>query len=107
VNVLGDVLHIIEDKVQDRIAMQKNKLPNRYQHDMLQFRPEESKILLREFTKMLALNNKDPQKYNIKYWAAYFNIRPQKLKNIFNFVSYPIVEEKEVVKVLRFINFDE
>lgn len=43
--------------------------------------------------------------YNITFWAEHFNIEPQKLRNIFNFVSYPIAgqSDKELGRVIRFI----
>mmetsp|Transcript_28401 Transcript_28401/g.32841 ORF Transcript_28401/g.32841 Transcript_28401/m.32841 type:complete len:593 (+) Transcript_28401:24-1802(+) len=72
-------------------------------------KPEESRILLDELTKVLYLNNSDPKKYNLTFWAEHFNIEPQKLRNIFNFVSYPIAgtNEKELGRVIRFIYENE
>eukprot|EP01015_Nassula_variabilis_P022960 TRINITY_DN4251_c0_g1_i5.p2 TRINITY_DN4251_c0_g1~~TRINITY_DN4251_c0_g1_i5.p2 ORF type:complete len:124 (-),score=25.21 TRINITY_DN4251_c0_g1_i5:130-501(-) len=70
-------------------------------------RPEEQRMLLDELTKTLYLNNANPQKYNIAFFADHFNIEPQKLKNIFNYVSYAIQDEKnpkETGRVLRFIS---
>lgn len=55
---------------------------------------------------MLFLNNKDPKKYNILFWATHFNIEPSVLRNIFNYVSYAIPDvtnDKETGRVFRFI----
>jgi len=67
---------------------------------------EEGRILIDEYTKVLYLNNKDPAKYNIIYWAEHFNIEPAKLRNIFNFVTYGLPDQKnpkDIGRVLRFI----
>jgi hypothetical protein len=67
---------------------------------------EESRILIDEYTKVLYLNNKDPARYNIIYWAEHFNIEPAKLRNIFNFVTFGLPDQKnpkDVGRVLRFI----
>lgn len=68
--------------------------------------PEDKCILLAELPKVLFLNNKDPKKYNLEYWSVHFNIEPQKLKNVFNYVGYGIpniTKDKETGRVFRFI----
>lgn len=80
-------------------------------------RSEEQRIHLRELPKVLFLNNQDPEKvrngkiqYNIQFWASHFNIEPQKLRNIFNLVSYPIISadaKQETSRVLRFVSFSQ
>jgi len=67
---------------------------------------EEGRILLEEYTKVLFLNNKDPAKYNIIFWAEHFNILPSKLRNIFNFITFGLPDQKnpkDIGRVLRFI----
>ncbi|EAS02419.1 hypothetical protein TTHERM_00727790 (macronuclear) [Tetrahymena thermophila SB210] len=92
-----------------------NQLPEREERKLIpQFvgqvtysdHPEEKRILLTEMTKILFLNNQNPKKYNVEFWANHFNLEPQKLRNIFNYISYAIPDvtnEKETGKVFRFI----
>lgn len=58
-----------------------------------------------ELKKVLLLNSQDPEKYNVTFWADYFNIEPQLLRNIFNYVSFAIEikNNSEPSKILRFI----
>ena len=52
------------------------------------------------------MNNNDPKKYNLEFFAEHFNIYPNKLRNIFNFIGYPIVGENgQVEEMLRFIYY--
>ena len=67
--------------------------------------PTEGRILIEEYYKVLWLNNQDPQKYNFSYWEKYFKVKKQTLRNIFNYVFFPIPDEKnpkEVGKILYF-----
>jgi hypothetical protein len=106
-NVLGNAVHRMEEKNRQKkgLGIRTVDIPNLYAADMDKLKPEEGRILLNELTKVLHLNNINPEKYSLEFWAKYFNIRPQNLRNIFNYVSYPIVHEgeKKVVRVLRFI----
>jgi len=69
VNLMGDILHIIEDKEKEKKKKDKLKLASRYASDLNKNKPQESKMLMKELTKVLALNNRDPQKYNVKFWS--------------------------------------
>lgn len=87
----------------------------------MQERSEESRILQDELTKVLYLNNINPEKvilkliifvlisffqYTLTFWAEHFNIEPQKLRNIFNFISYAVPsedEQRETGRIFRFI----
>lgn len=76
-NVMGEIVNIIEDEKIEKKNMEVKQLSTKYGTDLFKEKPEEGKLLLREFTKVLFLNNRDPQKYNLTFWAAYFNIKPQ------------------------------
>ena len=115
VNVMAGLMNQIPDKTPER-----KRIPQKKKY--VTEGPEEQRILLEELPKVLFLNNKEPRKvhhfsiffealifffkYNLQFWAKHFNIEPQKLRNIFNFVSYAIPDitnEKETGRVLRFI----
>ena len=107
-NVMGEIINIIDDEKQaKKNNVEVKKMTTVYGSTLFLNKPQEGKMLLRELTKVLFLNNVDPTKYNQTFWAAYFNIKPQVQLNLFNFVSYPIVEGDQIIKILRFINFEE
>jgi len=62
--------------------------------------------LVDEVFKILHFNNVDPQTFTISFWADHFNIAPATLRNILNYVAYPLVDvdTKKVTKVLYFID---
>lgn len=67
--------------------------------------PTEGRILVEEYFRVLYLNNEDPEKYNFAYWEKYFNVSRVTLRNIFNYVFFPMPNEKnptEIGKVLYF-----
>jgi hypothetical protein len=68
--------------------------------------PTEKRILIDEIYKMLLFNNEDPQTYNVQFWSDHFKISPAALRNIVNYVAYPLTdpETKNVTKVLYFID---
>ena len=68
--------------------------------------PTEKRILVDEIYKILYFNNADPETYNISFWSDHFKISPAALRNILNYVAYPITDpdSKQVTKVLYFID---
>lgn len=71
--------------------------------------PTSGRILVEEYFKVLYLNNENAEKYNFSYWENYFKVNKQVLRNIFNYVYFPIPDEKnkeEVEKVLYFQDFE-
>lgn len=56
--------------------------------------------------KILYFNNQDPETYNIQFWADYFHVPPAAVRNIVNYVAYPIVDlhTKKVKDVLYFVD---
>lgn len=70
--------------------------------------PTEKRILIDEVYKLLLFNNEDPQTYNIQFWADYFKISPASIRNIVNYVAYPLTDPttKQVTKILYFIDSD-
>ncbi|CAD8043108.1 unnamed protein product [Paramecium primaurelia] len=109
IQILGDIMHQIPTHEEELKELQKKA----EQFDKLQiddktqiYKSEEGRILLTELPKVLHLNNKDPKQYNLLFWAEHFNIEPQKLRNIFNFIHYPILDQQnkeEKQKILKFI----
>ena len=68
--------------------------------------PSEKRILVDELYKILQFNNSDPETYNIQFWADYFQLSPAVVRNIVNYVAYPIVDlnTKKVKDVLYFVD---
>jgi len=56
--------------------------------------PSEKRILVDEMFKILAFNNRDPETYTISFWADYFNISPATIRNIVNYLAFPIFDDK-------------
>lgn len=84
----------------------KFELPLDYiEEGMLGQTPTDGRILIEEYYKVLYLNNEDPEKYNFTYWEKYFGVSKVTLRNIFNYVFFPLPDEKnpnEVGKILYF-----
>ena len=68
--------------------------------------PGDRRILTDEIYKILYLNNKDPETYTVSFWANHFKISPAALRNIVNYIAFPMIniETKEVDRVLTFID---
>lgn len=54
--------------------------------------PTEKRILTDEVYKMLLFNNEDPQTFTVEFWADYFKIPPASIRNIVNYVAYPLTD---------------
>ena len=69
---------------------------------------QDHRILIDEIYKVLYLNNEDPHTYNVRFWAKHFKIDPAAIRNIFNYLGYPIVDPKSktVGRTLVFIDVD-
>lgn len=70
--------------------------------------PTEKRILIDEIYKMLKFNNEDPETFNIEFWSDYFKIPAASLRNIVNYIAYPLTDpdSKKVIKTLYFIDSD-
>lgn len=70
--------------------------------------PGEKRILRDEIYKVLYFNNADPELYNVQFWADFFKISPASIRNIFNYLAYPVTDPvtKQVTKILYFIDSD-
>ena len=68
--------------------------------------PTEKRILVDEIYKILYFNNGDPETYTISFWSDHFNIPPAAMRNILNYVAYPLTdpETKQVLRILYFID---
>ncbi len=107
VNIVARAVKV-EDPVQHKIA--KYDLPLDFlEEGMLGETPTDGRILIEEYYKVLYLNNEDPEKYNFAYWEKYFNVNKVTLRNIFNYIFFPLPDEKnpnEVGKILYFKDID-
>jgi hypothetical protein len=88
----------------------KTELPLDYlEEGLLGHLPFDGRILIEEYYKALYLNDEDPETYNINYWQDYFKVSTQTLRNIFNYIFFPIPDPKnptEVAKILYFKDFN-
>ena len=66
--------------------------------------PTEKRILVDEMYKILYMNNQDPETYTISFWSEYFNISPATIRNVVNYMAYPLIDPqtKKVTSVLYF-----
>ena len=55
---------------------------------------------------MLYFNNADPETYTVSFWSDHFNISPAAVRNIVNYVAFPVTDPhtKQVLRVLYFID---
>ena len=56
--------------------------------------PSEQRILVDELFKILYMNNKDPETYTISFWSDYFKIAPAVVRNIVNYMAFPVMDDK-------------
>ena len=56
--------------------------------------PAEKRILVDEMYKILYFNNKDPETYSVSFWADYFKLSPSTVRNIVNYMAYPVIDDK-------------
>lgn len=71
--------------------------------------PTQKSIQVEDFIKILYLNNKDPDKYNMKYWSSFYEVDLNTLRNLLNFVAYPVYKKdcpNEIAEVYSFIDKD-
>jgi hypothetical protein len=69
--------------------------------------PFEGRILIEEYYKALSLNDENPETYNINYWQDYFKVTTHTLRNIFNYVFFPIPDEKNASDVGKILYFKD
>lgn len=52
------------------------------------------------------LNNENPSLYNVDFWSRHFSIPIPAVRNIFNYLAYPIIDikTKEVTGYMTFID---
>ncbi|CAI2360045.1 unnamed protein product [Moneuplotes crassus] len=70
--------------------------------------PQDHRMLTNEIYKVLYLNNEDPELYNVKFWATHFKIDPSAIRNIFNYLAYPVFDpfSHKLERILYFIDAD-
>ena len=68
--------------------------------------PTEKRILVDELYKILYFNNMDPETYTISFWADHFKISPGAMRNMMNYVAYPLTDPdtKQITETLFFID---
>lgn len=54
--------------------------------------PTQKRILVDEMFKILAFNNMEPEVYTISFWSEYFDISPATIRNVVNYMAYPICD---------------
>jgi hypothetical protein len=56
--------------------------------------PTDKRVLVDEIFKILYFNNQDPEIFTISFWSDYFNISPATVRNVVNYMAYPVVDQK-------------
>ena len=66
--------------------------------------PTDKRILVDEMYKILKFNNRDPETYTISFWSDYFKMSPATVRNVVNYMAYPICDQKtkRVKQILYF-----
>lgn len=104
VNIVSQALKV-ERPVID-MSNKQYELPADYlEESLLGDMPTLGRILVEEYPRVLHLNNEDMEKYDFQYWEKYFRVDGKTLRNIFNYVYFPIPDDsnsQEVSKVLQF-----
>ena len=54
--------------------------------------PTDKRILIDEIYKVLYFNNADPETFTISFWSEHFKIAPAVLRNILNYMAFPITD---------------
>lgn len=69
---------------------------------------QDHRILRDEIYRVLLLNNQNPELYNVEFWSKHFKIEPAAIRNIFNYIAYPVPDPKtqSIKQVLYFIDID-
>ena len=108
INIISSAVKVEEPKMYT--SNFEYELPADYLEEaLLGDMPTNGRILVDEYFKALHLNNENPEKYSFTYWENYFKVDKQTLRNIFNYVFFPIPDEKnkeDVGKVLNFQDFE-
>jgi hypothetical protein len=108
INIISQAVKVEEPKMYT--SNFQYELPADYlEETLLGDMPTSGRILVEEYFRVLHLNNENNEKYNFSYWENYFKVDKQTLRNIFNYVYFPLPDEKnkeEVSKVLYFQDFE-
>lgn len=89
-------------------APDQDQLYNTMREGIQGISSQDHRILIDEVYKVLYLNNEDPETYNVQFWAKHFKIEPAAIRNIFNYLAYPITDpmNKDIKRILFFIDID-
>jgi hypothetical protein len=108
INIISQAVKVEEPKLYT--SNFQYELPADYlEETLLGDMPTNGRILVEEYFRVLHLNNENNEKYNFSYWENYFKVDKQTLRNIFNYVYFPLPDEKnkeDVSKVLYFQDFE-
>jgi len=69
--------------------------------------PSEHRIHIEEYYKVLFLNEENHAKYDFEFWNKYFDIDPNTLRNIFNYVYFPVSDYEKPGEVNRILYFKD
>lgn len=78
-----------------------------YEENMMGSIPDDGRIQVDELYKVLFLNEEDNNKYDFNYWCEYFNIDKATLRNIFNYVFFPVMDFNKKGEVNRILYFKD
>ena len=99
-NLLAKAVEVDEPPVFGVDLNEEYEIEETLRHNL----PSEKRILVDEMYKILYMNNQDPETYTISFWSEYFNISPATIRNVVNYMAYPLIDPKtkKVISVLYF-----
>lgn len=69
--------------------------------------PAEGRIHVDEYYKSLFMNEQDSKKYDFDFWNDYYRIKPETLRNVFNYVFFPVQDLNNPCKINRVLYFKD
>jgi len=69
--------------------------------------PISKSVQVEDLIKILYLNNKDPYKYTMKFWASFFDVDIEMLRNVLNFMAYPVYTLKNPDEISEIYTFKD
>lgn len=73
----------------------------------LGYLPAPGRIHIDEYYKTLFLNEENNKRYDFNYWVNYYDVDPTVLRNILNYVYYPVQDSVNPSEINRIIYFKD
>lgn len=105
INIVSQAVKVERPKQTKEV---KYELPLDYiEEGLLGDTPTDGRLLIEEYYKVLYLNNEDPEKYNFSFWEQYFGVSKTTLRNIFNYIFFPLPDENNPTEIAKILYFQD